>query len=147
MSKRCLFETLEPLVRAIGGTLADADGTVIVQSGHSQARAVPLEWKGEVVGEVRLPALHTAVGDLMEEAERHFGRPLHELSREEKQQAVAMLDEWGAFVVRKSVEEVAEQLDVSRFTVYNYLNRAETRNVGAQPSAGEETSREKGERA
>lgn len=145
MSKRRLFESLEPLVRAIGGTLVDSDGTVIVQSGHSQARTVPLEWKGRVVGEVRLPALHTAVGDLMEEAERHYGRPLHKLSREEKQQVVAMLDEWGAFVVRKSVEEVAEQLDVSRFTVYNYLNRAESRSVGAQRSAGEGSSRGEGE--
>ena len=39
--------------------------------------------------------------------------------------AVALLNEWGAFTLRKSVEDVAEALGVSRFTVYNYLERAE----------------------
>ena len=33
-----------------------------------------------------------------------------------------LLDERGAFQLRKSVEEVADALGVSRFTVYNYLN-------------------------
>ena len=43
----------------------------------------------------------------------------------QKQQAVALLNEWGAFNLRKSVESVAEALEVSRFTVYNYLERSE----------------------
>lgn len=119
-----LFSSIEPLVKAIGATLVDREGNVIVGSGNVNARSVPLEWDGEIVGEVQLPALHSAVSDLMDEAERRFGRPLHLLAREEKQQAVAMLDEWGAFVIRKSVEDVADALQVSRFTVYNYLNRA-----------------------
>ena len=33
-----------------------------------------------------------------------------------------MLDERGAFTLRKAVEDVADALGVSRFTVYNYLN-------------------------
>lgn len=134
MTNHPLFDSLEPLIKAIGATLLDADGKVVIDSGHSQVRSVPLEWEGETVGEVRLPALHTAVEDLIEEVERRLGRPLHELSREEKQQAVGMLDEWGAFVVRKSIEEVAEALQVSRFTVYNYLNRAESTHTADRPS-------------
>ena len=34
-----------------------------------------------------------------------------------------MLEEGGAFSYRKSVEAVAAALGISRFTVYNYLNR------------------------
>ena len=37
--------------------------------------------------------------------------------------AVRLLEERGAFAFRKSAELVAEALGVSRFTVYNYLNR------------------------
>ena len=37
--------------------------------------------------------------------------------------AVRLLEEAGAFSYRKSVETVATALGVSRFTVYNYLNR------------------------
>src|SRR4029453_17754465 len=36
--------------------------------------------------------------------------------------AVRLLDDRGAFQLRKAVEEVADALGVSRFTVYNYLN-------------------------
>ena len=49
--------------------------------------------------------------------------PFDELPRAEKQRAVRLLEEAGAFSYRKSVETVAPPLGVSRFTVYNYLNR------------------------
>ena len=48
-----------------------------------------------------------------------------DMDRTQKQQAVALLNEWGVFNLRKSVESVAEALEVSRFTVYNYLERSE----------------------
>ena len=51
-----------------------------------------------------------------------MGCPLTDLSREQKQQVVAKLNDRGAFRLRKSVEDVADVLGVSRFTVYNYLN-------------------------
>ena len=41
----------------------------------------------------------------------------------QKQRAVRLLEERGAFSYRKSAEVVAEALGVTRFTVYNYLNR------------------------
>jgi predicted transcriptional regulator YheO len=53
-----------------------------------------------------------------------LGGPLDQLSRSDKQQAVLMLEARGAFEFRKSAEIVAEALGVTRFTVYNYLNRA-----------------------
>ena len=43
--------------------------------------------------------------------------------RQEKQRAVRLLEERGAFNYRKSAETVAEALGVTRFTIYNYLNR------------------------
>jgi predicted transcriptional regulator YheO len=51
-----------------------------------------------------------------------LGARLAALSREDKQRAVRLLDERGAFQLRKAVEDVADALGVSRFTVYNYLN-------------------------
>lgn len=52
-----------------------------------------------------------------------IGGPLAELSRADKQRAVRMLEERGAFAYRRSAETIAEAIGVSRFTVYNYLNR------------------------
>lgn len=73
------------------------------------------------------PALH--VGDLrealdhmIEQVEADAGRTLVEMSREEKQTAVRVLDERGAFQLRKAIEAVADAMGVSRITIYNYLN-------------------------
>ena len=44
------------------------------------------------------------------------------LSREDKQKAIRILDERGAFTLRRAVEDVADAMGVSRITVYNYLN-------------------------
>ena len=57
--------------------------------------------------------------------ERELGAPLAQLDREDKQRAVKLLNDRGAFGLRRSVEQVAEAMGVSRFTVYNYLNRPE----------------------
>ncbi|MSZ16504.1 MAG: transcriptional regulator, partial [Actinobacteria bacterium] len=42
--------------------------------------------------------------------------------RHEKQLAVKLLDQRGAFILRRAVEDVADAMGVSRITVYNYLN-------------------------
>ncbi|ASU80098.1 transcriptional regulator [Actinopolyspora erythraea] len=99
------------------------------------ARAVPLEerrpddvllyWEGSPAVAVRLPSeeLTSALDRLITQVESELGASLPDLSRADKQRAVRLLEERGAFTLRKSVESVAKKLGVSRFTVYNYLNR------------------------
>ena len=71
------------------------------------------------------PHLETTVHDLIEAAEQSIGKDVTHMSREEKQQVVRFLDTRGAFLIRKAVENVAERLGVTRFTIYNYLDREE----------------------
>jgi hypothetical protein len=71
------------------------------------------------------PHLETTVHGLIQAAERSIGKPVANMSREEKQQVVRFLDTRGAFLIRKAVEDVAERLGVTRFTIYNYLDREE----------------------
>jgi ATP-dependent DNA helicase RecQ len=66
--------------------------------------------------------IHDALERLLLRVEVEMGAGLEELSREDKQRAVKVLEERGAFNLRGSVEDVADRLGVSRFTVYNYLN-------------------------
>lgn len=84
---------------------------------------MPLVWEGETVAGVRLPDPGGGLERLIAEVERELGGPLRDLPRSAKQRAVRLLEERGAFAFRKSAELVAEALGVSRFTVYNYLNR------------------------
>ncbi|MFM8714673.1 MAG: helix-turn-helix domain-containing protein [Actinomycetota bacterium] len=83
---------------------------------------VPLVWEGEVVAGVRLPALHGAMDRLSDSVERALGGKRALLSRAETQRAIRLLDERGAFILRRAVEDVADAMGVSRITVYNYLN-------------------------
>ncbi|TXS57471.1 helix-turn-helix domain-containing protein [Streptomyces sp. t39] len=110
-----LAQAVKPLVDAMGGTL--------IEPGEAGADDVVLHWEGEEVLAVRLPQLADSLDHILAALERQHGRPLAELDRRTKQSVVRTLEARGAFSVRHGVETVAGALGVSRFTVYNYLNR------------------------
>jgi hypothetical protein len=114
VSDHPLVDAVRPVVDAVGATLVPPDGR--------EPSDVPLVWDGEVVGAVRMPPLHGALDRLIDAVEAELGGRLPELAREEKQRAVRLLDERGAFTLRRAVEQVADAMGVSRITVYNYLN-------------------------
>jgi predicted transcriptional regulator YheO len=59
--------------------------------------------------------------DLIQSVEAELGSELHLLDRVAKQRSVRLLDERGAFRFRGAVEEIADVMNVSRVTIYNYL--------------------------
>ncbi len=74
--------------------------------------------------------LGEAIDRLIDAAVEWVGAPVSEMSRAQKQRVVKYLDDRGAFLIKKAVEQVAARLGVSRFTIYNYLdesNRVESR--------------------
>jgi hypothetical protein len=109
-----LFDAIKPVLAAVGATLIAPD--------ERQSSDVPLVWDGVVVAAVRTAPLHGALDRLIDRVESDLGGRLGELPREDKQRAVRMLDERGAFVLRKAVDDIADRMQVSRITVYNYLN-------------------------
>jgi hypothetical protein len=113
-----------PLIDAVR-PLADAIGAVVVEGDHLEGSDIPLRWEGLVVGGVRLMDVGRDLDWHLGAVQRELGVDLADLDREDKQRAVKLLNERGAFQLRRSVEQVAEVLGVSRFTVYNYLNRPE----------------------
>ena len=112
---------LRPVAKALGAT--------IVSPRRMRPADIPLEFDGEVLAGLRLPDLQGALERMIVQVERELGGPLATLSREDKQRAVRLLHERGAFALRKSIEDVADALKVSRITVYNYLNAVERQPV------------------
>lgn len=51
-------------------------------------------------------------------------KPRYFMDKEDKIRVIKVLDERGIFLIRKSVETVAKVLNVSRYTIYNYLDEA-----------------------
>ncbi|GGQ93080.1 helix-turn-helix domain-containing protein [Streptomyces althioticus] len=106
---------VKPLVDAMGGEMIPPD-----EAGPDD---VVLSWEGAAAVAVRLPQLADSLDHILAALERRRGVPLAELDRKAKQEIVRSLEARGAFAVRHGVETVASALGVSRFTVYNYLNR------------------------
>ena len=102
--------------------IAEAIGATVVSASKVQDGDVPLYWDDELVGGMRLPVLSVALDRVIATVEREVGASLGELTRVQKQQAVRLLEEHGAFTLRKSIEDVADAMGVSRITIYNYLN-------------------------
>ncbi|MFB7916443.1 helix-turn-helix domain-containing protein [Streptomyces sp. NPDC056061] len=111
-----------PLVAAVK-PLVDAMGAELLGPEQACGDDVVLTWEGEEVVAVRLPQLSESLDHILAAMERRHGMPLAELDRRTKQSVVRSLEARGAFSVRHGVETVAGALGVSRFTVYNYLNR------------------------
>ncbi len=134
-----LLAALQPLLDRVGG---------VVVEGAPVPSDVPVPWQGEAVLHIRLAAgaagagsagvpvpaaqaasapegtdLSDGLARLIAEVETELGGSLAGLPRAQKQHAVRLLEERGAFEMRRSAETVAESLGLTRFTVYNYLNR------------------------
>ncbi len=59
---------------------------------------------------------------LIQNAVSSTGKKMTDLTREDKVAVVAYLEAKGAFLIRYSVERVAELLGMTKYTIYNYLD-------------------------
>jgi len=109
-----LVLSVKPVVEALGGQVIAVE--------DRQPGDLPLRWEGAVIAVVRQPPLHGALDRRIEQIERELGERLGTMGREQKQRAIRLLNERGAFTVRHSVDLVSDAMGVSRITVYNYLN-------------------------
>ena len=108
-----VFRAMEPLLVLVGGEVVEPDA---IQPGD-----VPICWQDTVIGAVRVSSLTDALDRMVAHVEAELGGELSSLARTDKQAAVRMLDDQGAFLLRKSIDDVAERMGVSRITIYNYL--------------------------
>lgn len=108
-----VFQAIAPLLDTIGGVVVDPEDAV--------EGDLPIVWESETIGAVRLGSLSGALDRMVSHIEAELGAPLQKLDRVDKQRAVRMLDDQGAFLLRKSIDEVADRMGVSRITIYNYL--------------------------
>lgn len=108
-----VFDAIAPLLAVVGG--------VAIDPAAATDGDVPIVWEGTTIGAVRLGSLSDALDRMVAHIETELGAPLDALSRTDKQTAIRRLDEQGAFLLRKSIDDIADRMEVSRITVYNYL--------------------------
>jgi len=64
--------------------------------------------------------------DLLErvfiKAQQKIGKPIEKMQKDDKLEIVRYLQKKGIFLVKGNIEKIAKRLNVSRFTIYNYLS-------------------------
>ncbi|MHA7269890.1 helix-turn-helix transcriptional regulator [Arthrobacter sp. HLT1-20] len=70
-------------------------------------------------------SVHELLDDAVRNAIKKVGIEVALMKKPHKLTVVSELADRGVFQIRDAVEFVAEKLDVSRFTIYNYLNEIE----------------------
>ncbi|GAB3806516.1 helix-turn-helix transcriptional regulator [Humibacter antri] len=76
--------------------------------------------------------LVSVMDTMITEAIREVGKPVNQMSRDDKIGVLQRLDARGATQMRKSVETIAVRLGISRVTAYSYLDEA--RRTAGEPA-------------
>lgn len=61
------------------------------------------------------------IEDIFAEGLKIVGKPVALMNKEDRMRLVCYLKENGGFSFKKSIERIAEMMNVSRYTIYNYL--------------------------
>jgi predicted transcriptional regulator YheO len=67
-------------------------------------------------------SVDTLISEIIEDGIRSTGKPVSIMTKDDKMEAVRHMNGRGLFLIRASVDRVAANLAVSRFTIYNYLD-------------------------
>ena len=73
-------------------------------------------------------SIHDVIEGMIKEVIQEFNKPTNLLEMEEKIDFVRKLEEKGTFLIKGATEYVATVLGVSKFTIYNYLQKIRSQN-------------------
>ena len=65
--------------------------------------------------------------DIIRKAIDEIGKPVSMMQREDKLMVVKIVDEKGGFLIKGAINQLAAEISVSRYTVYNYLDELKTK--------------------
>ena len=82
--------------------------------------------KGNIEGESFSNTVDETIESLIDQAINQVGKQLPTMQREDKIAFIGILEKKGTFLIKGAVSYVAALLGVSKFTIYNYLQKAKS---------------------
>ncbi len=150
------------VLKSLAVSLRDADGEVfgifglnfdvsgVVQSQRTLANFADVPRAGSdsppETEEIFADDIRDVVAGMVAKILKEVGKTPGAMSRDEKMEVVKRLEERGAFLVKRSAEQVAEALDLSRHTIFSYLKEIRRPDAGSVRHAAGSASRWKGPR-
>ena len=68
-------------------------------------------------------SVHGLLEELIEQSVRLVGKPVSQMTREDKIRAEQCLYDEGAFLITKSSDRVSKHFGISKYTLYNYIDQ------------------------
>ena len=65
--------------------------------------------------------VNEVLDNIIQEAIEKIGKPVSLMQKEDKLAVTRIADEKGAFLIKGSINQFAKEINVSRYTIYNYL--------------------------
>jgi predicted transcriptional regulator YheO len=100
------------------------------------------EWLQEALGSASTTiderfehSVDEVLENLIQNAISSIGKKTADMTREDKVAIVAYLEAKGAFLIRYSVERVAELLGMTKYTIYNYLDEIRKKQEASEVDA------------
>ena len=82
-----------------------------------------LNHKVEATIPERIPiSVNDLLDDLIEQSVALVGKPVAMMSKEDKIEAIAYLNRAGAFLITRSGDKVSKYFDISKYTLYSYID-------------------------
>ena len=79
------------------------------------------EEKSEKGMEIFTDNVNEVLENIIQEAIEKIGIPVSLMQKEDKLMVTKIADEKGAFLIKGAITQIAKEINVSRFTIYNYL--------------------------
>ena len=79
------------------------------------------EEKSEKGMEIFTDNVNEVLENIIQEAIEKIGIPVSLMHKEDKLMVTKIADEKGAFLIKGAITQIAKEINVSRFTIYNYL--------------------------
>ncbi|WAH35914.1 helix-turn-helix transcriptional regulator [Alicyclobacillus dauci] len=112
---------------AIGAFCINFDVHSLLQSQGVIHELVAMDEPEEEQGEREIvDNVWTVVTDLIHHAVNESAVPVDQMSKVDKMRVVSFLDSKGLFLIKGAIDEVARILDLSKVTVYGYLEALKT---------------------
>ena len=111
----------------IGALCINYDISLLIQYGGEIEEFISFD-TNQTKSESFYSTVQDVIQGMVDQVLHDFKKAPSIMSLEEKIESVRLLDEKGAFLIKGSTEYLASVLGVSKFTIYNYLQKIRTQN-------------------
>lgn len=98
------------------------DITDLMMAQHTLENMVTVPGTEEDIDTTITTNVNDLLDQLIKDADKFVGKPIAMMTKEDKTTAIQFLNEKGAFLIKKAGDKVSKHYDISKYTLYNYMD-------------------------